>query len=227
MPKKLIIVCDKSCEKYAIYLQQLVSALDDKDNEIVGTQDGAVVAVVWTEEQFEDNKPKLSSSQHILFMGNGKLARARRETMPEKFNRVGMHYGWLGSQACLYVDDGSLNADNFDDFKGICSDHGKKFKNELNMRFSPKKLNGEVETETELAKTTAITTVAAEAPFPFLIAAGISDAVKGAAKTVADLATNVVHFGNDALQAKEAQDQQYSLATLAFYMDDLSEFLDM
>ncbi len=227
MKKKLIVVCDEACEKYGVYLQQLVSASDDKEGEVVGTKDGAVEAVVWNEKQYEDNKLKLSSAQSILFMGNGKLASARRETMEEKYGEAGMHYGWLGSQAYLYVEDGSLNADNHNDFKRICDEHGKKFKKELNLRFNPSKMSEQTSDPKQLAKDAAVVAVAVTAPLPFLVAAGISDVVKGRVKAVAELATTVADKGSDILRAKEAQEQQYSLATLVFYMNHLSEFLDV
>ena len=74
MSKQLIIVCGDSEKKYAMYLQQLVSTRDDKEDEQIGTKDGAVNAVIWNEKQYEDNRIKLSSTNNILFIGDSKLA---------------------------------------------------------------------------------------------------------------------------------------------------------
>ncbi len=224
---KLIIVCDDSTEKYANYLLQLVSAKDDEDGEIVGTKDGSVEATIWNEVQYEDNKPKLSSKAYVLFMGDSKLARARRETMTERYHEVGMHYGWLGSQAFLYVDDKSLNADNYEDFKEICEKYGKEFKKDLDLRFSPSRFDEKVEDKGEVAKEAAIVAAAAAAPLPFLVAAGISKAVREGVGAVADMAIMAVDKGSDSFKAKDALDHQYNLATLVMYMDGLSEFLGL
>ena len=50
--KKLIIVCDNKTEKYGNYLRQLVSVNDDNEDEIIGTEDGTVDAVVWLEKDY-------------------------------------------------------------------------------------------------------------------------------------------------------------------------------
>ena len=52
---KLIIVCDESTQEYANYLRQLVSSKDDEENEVVGTKDGSVDAVVWLEKDYVAN----------------------------------------------------------------------------------------------------------------------------------------------------------------------------
>ena len=53
MSKQLIIVCGDSEKKHAMYLQQLVSARDDKEGEQIGTKDGDVNAVIWSEKKYQ------------------------------------------------------------------------------------------------------------------------------------------------------------------------------
>ena len=45
------------------------------------------------------------STQHILFIGQTSAAKEQSKTIPDMFNKLGMHYGWLGKRAVLYVDD--------------------------------------------------------------------------------------------------------------------------
>lgn len=101
MRKSLIIVCGDSDRKYATYIQQLISAFDDEGDEIVGTRDGSVDAVVWDEKHYLDNMKKLNSSNHILFIGDTNVAKEARCNMDVRFDELGMSYGWLGTQAFM------------------------------------------------------------------------------------------------------------------------------
>ena len=53
----------------------------------------------------DDNLPQIPSTQHILFIGQTSVAKEQSKTIPDAFNKLGMHYGWLGKRAVLYVDD--------------------------------------------------------------------------------------------------------------------------
>ena len=133
MRKSLIIVCGDSDRKYATYIQQLISAFDDEGDEIVGTRDGSVDAVVWDEKHYLDNMKKLNSSNHILFIGDTNAAKEARCNMDVRFDELGMSYGWLGTQTFMRVADNSLNKDNYEHFKELCAKYGKSFEKELNM----------------------------------------------------------------------------------------------
>lgn len=102
--KKLIIVCDEKLRQYGDFLAQLISLHDDKDDEVVGVQDGSVAAQVWTEKEYTANAPQISSEQYILFIGNSKLLKEKRAYMQAQFSQYGMNYGWLGKQATLFVE---------------------------------------------------------------------------------------------------------------------------
>ena len=79
--KKLIIVYDKSTEATANYLLQLISGTDDVEGAQVGTRDGNVDANIWSEKEYANNRPKLSSAQYVLFVGNNKTVRTLRENV--------------------------------------------------------------------------------------------------------------------------------------------------
>ena len=102
--KKLIIVTDEKNKPYANYLLALISAKDDKEGEVVGVADGSVEAVIWSEKNYADNEPTLSSNAHVLFLGDTKLSKAQRGGLSVKFDDFGLKYGWLGKRAVMYVD---------------------------------------------------------------------------------------------------------------------------
>ena len=126
LKKKLIIVCDDDTKKYATYLMQLISSRDDAED-VVGIKDGTVDATIWDEKHYQNNLGTLTTSTYILFVGNGKVAKLARENMTHAFDEIGMHYGWLGTQGCMYVDDASLDRGNYSEFESLCARYGKDF----------------------------------------------------------------------------------------------------
>ncbi len=101
----LIIVCDEKDIVYANYLIQLIGQRDDAGDSIVGIADDSVSAAIYTVKNYKDNLPQIPSTQHIVFIGQTKEAKEQSKTIPDQFNKLGMHYGWLGKRAVLYVDD--------------------------------------------------------------------------------------------------------------------------
>ena len=101
----LIIVCDDKEIIYANYLIQLIGQKDDAGDSIVGVEDDSLSAAIYTLKVYRENLPNIPSSQHILFIGDTKEAEEQRKTISDQFNMLGMHYGWLGKRAVLYVDD--------------------------------------------------------------------------------------------------------------------------
>lgn len=138
--KKLIVVYDKNTEATANYLLQLISGNDDAEGTQVGTKDGNVEVSLWSEKEYNDSRPKMSSTQYVLFVGNGKMVKTLRENVTDTFCAVGMHYGWLGTQAFMYVD-GGLNKDNIDEFNALCDKYAKQFEAKLDMHYSPSSKN--------------------------------------------------------------------------------------
>ena len=117
--KKLIIVCDEKTEKYANFLRQLISTNDDNEDEVIGTPDGEVEAVVWLDKEYSANKAKVSSKDHVLFVGDSKVCKAETSTMNVKYSRFGMEFGWLGKRGMMRVE-GSLSKKEYDEFIDYC-----------------------------------------------------------------------------------------------------------
>ena len=114
--KKLIIVCDEATMKYGNYLRQLISTNDDGE-ETVGVEDGTVDAVVWDVKQYMDNAPTITTSSYLLFIGESKASKSEIKTMPIKFNRFGMKYGWRGKRGVIIVDKVLKDSDLINEFE--------------------------------------------------------------------------------------------------------------
>jgi len=105
----LIIVCDDKDIAYANYLIQLIGQNDDEGGKVVGITDDSVSAAIYTTKFYKDNLPNIPSTQRIIFVGQSPVAKEQRETIQDKYEKLGMHYGWLGKRAVLYVDDTSAD----------------------------------------------------------------------------------------------------------------------
>ena len=51
---------------------------DDTEEATVGVKDGSVQAQVWLEKDYKANSATISSTQHIVFIGNSKLLKEQR-----------------------------------------------------------------------------------------------------------------------------------------------------
>lgn len=69
-------------------------------------QDGRYDAVEYTEKKFKDNAKKFSAKNKIIFLGHTYEAKKRiqNECRKNRFNEVGVHYGWFGNQAFIGLD---------------------------------------------------------------------------------------------------------------------------
>lgn len=101
----LIVVCDEKDMVYANYLIQLIGQKDDAGDSVVGIADDSVSAAIYTTKNYKDNLPQIPSTQHIIFVGRSSVAKEQSKTIADKFDKLGMHYGWLGKRAVLYVED--------------------------------------------------------------------------------------------------------------------------
>ena len=116
----LIIVADKTHQKYANYLSQLISLRDDNGEEIVGILDDSIKSTVWSERDFLSTKVKLPSSALVVFIGDSKAIVNETANIPKKYYQYGMTYGWLGTKAFLRVTDwlhsGLFTKDKYKEF---------------------------------------------------------------------------------------------------------------
>jgi hypothetical protein len=131
--KKLLIVCDEKTKVFANQLSQLISSNDDTEDEIIGSKDGTLMASVWEEKHFIANEAQISSDQNILFIGSTKPAKWVIPNITEKFNQYGIHYGWLGNQAVIYVEDKLLKKEEYDRFNNFCKQQQKEFEEKVKL----------------------------------------------------------------------------------------------
>jgi hypothetical protein len=94
-PKTLIVVYKD--EMLVNQIKKMVETKDDKGEDvIVGTTDGSVRIVSWTESVWLDSK--------VLFIGDIKGTDKLVPIIDVKFNEYGVKYGWAGNQAVVSID---------------------------------------------------------------------------------------------------------------------------
>ena len=209
MIKKLIIVCEEKLKRYGDFLAQLVSLDDDKGEDIVGTKDGSVTALVWTEKNYMSNSAQISSEQHILFIGNSKLDKEKRSHMQVYYSQYGMEYSWLGKQAALYVNK-TLEMDEYVSFIELAKS------NQADVKMLVDKIKDVVvlNTEKESAKKKA-------AIEKFLLP------MKAIPVAIVNAPGKGINAINMMTNAKKIEDQQYNCAIMLFYLNGLSKFLGL
>ena len=218
--KKLIIVCDDKTEKYANILRQLISSKDDTEDEVLGVEDGTVDVVVWREKHYLDNMATISSKEHILFLGNGKVSKNEfNSSMKMYYDQFGMKYGWLGNRGVIRVTTGMEDEEEYNKFVELYSDYDLNFEkidfrnfSEIVANTVDKKTNG-LFSKNKFAKVsmTAGGLVAG-------VAAGGIIGVAGAGvvgKTVVSVN-----------RRQKMKQQQYQTLVVAFYREGLAKFLE-
>ena len=121
---ELIIVCDEKMMEYANYLMQLIGQADEK---VLGTKAGVVSAAIYTDKIYRDSLPKITANTRVLFIGNSNLVKEQSKNINCQFNKYGMHYGWLGKRAVMYVDNDMLKKDDYRKFISFSKDYQKEF----------------------------------------------------------------------------------------------------
>ena len=93
---KFIIIHDgkKKAAKMADQLNALISQLEN------------VSTAVWTEKQYLDNKPRVSSDEYLVFLGKTKSGEniIASPLFKNYYSEFNMRYGWLGKQAVIGLD---------------------------------------------------------------------------------------------------------------------------
>ena len=140
--KSIIIVCDEKRKKFGDFLAQLISKEDDTEEGAVGVKDGCVETQVWTEKEYNCNSPTISSDQHLLFIGNSKDLKEKREFMNVEFSEYGMKYGSLGKQAFITVEEVVKDKD-YKEFKSFAQGYAEKLGKDITEKKALKR-NGKV-----------------------------------------------------------------------------------
>lgn len=108
--KKTLIVVYKD-EMLVNQFKKLVESCDDPSFEsIIGSRDGSINVVSWTEKVWMDNKKAGNINSKILFLGDIKGTDKLIPVIDVKFDDFGVKYGWAGNQAVLYCDIKALNS---------------------------------------------------------------------------------------------------------------------
>ncbi len=107
---EFILVHDKETAEYANLLQNNIL----KMNQAIPTRQ-TVNTVVWTEAQYRDNKPTLSSGAAIIFIGNNKCMKLERSGMEEVYEKFGMHILKAGDRYALFVEDETFPREKIDE----------------------------------------------------------------------------------------------------------------
>lgn len=202
--KKLIIVCSDKSKPYANYLRQLISLKDDTEESVIGVKDGTVEVSVWTDKEYDQNSQTISSNMHVLFVGRNKVSKAEVSTMDIKFDKFGMHYGWLGKRGMLDVDTKTLSNKEYEEFIKYCTDYVK----DIEMHSSNTKLMKISLLYGLLGATAAITPGIGFIARVSAIATGTSQGIKQ--MTI----------------SKKIHDQQFRALTALFYYDGISKFIE-
>lgn len=229
--KKLIIICEERLRRYGDFLAQLISGTDDKEGKVVGIEDGAAAAQVWTEKEYTANAAQISSEQYLLFVGNSKLIKEKRHHMLQKYSNHGMNYGWLGKQAVLFVDH-ILSSSEYEEFyKLLSNEYAEGYQKEA-VRLLPFKSeeiaepvniieeivevqDEDVQQETNKQKMVLARFVTVGKVF--------KKAVDGGLKTFNKVSYDI----SVSAKSRDIEDQQYTCLVLLFYLNDLASFLGL
>ena len=146
--KKLVVVTNKKMKNHANLLRNLVTQNDDVGGNVVGTKDGTVDMVMWSDEDFVANQPKMSSSQKVLFIGTSKHVNGYIESLEyEKFKEstiYGINIYIGGNMAAITVDKGDTTKEEYEKLIHHCEENNRLIKERVmgNEQDESKKRNG-------------------------------------------------------------------------------------
>ena len=232
--KKLVIVCEEKLRRYGDFLAQLISGADDKEGSVIGIKDGSTAAQVWTEKEYSSNAAQISSEQYILFIGNSKLNKDKRQHMQKRFSEHGMNYGWLGKQAALFVDH-FIPFSEYDAFYQYALEVFAAGEQPEAVRLLPAKQTKNQAEDTIDVEAEATIPVQSEEEKPEvhekrgLKALIPLKAAKTVFKKTADIGKTTFNKVSDnvntVVKSKELEDQQYTCLVISFYLHDLNTWL--
>ena len=209
--KRALVVVYKD-EVLLNFVRKLVETNDDKEDVVVGTKDGTVDIISWTEKVFEDNKKTGKTQNKVLFLGKFKGTNNLIPVIDLHFDRYGVKYGWAGRQAVVYVEPSALK--NKDEYKKFLAEFNElpvpqDYKKQI-VESTPKKVVSDVTApakEFDPMATIASIALAAIAPFTAAISLGAS--------MMADVFDN----------KKLLEQQMLLFGIMNFYNNDLEKFV--
>lgn len=131
---KFIIIHDgkKEAAKMADQLNALISQLEN------------VSTTVWTEKQYLDNKPTLSSDEYLVFLGKTKSGEniIASPLFKNYYSEFNMRYGWLGKQAVVGLSPKfEFDEDKVKQFSDL---YNSTFKKEIENNANKKQPKGKI-----------------------------------------------------------------------------------
>ena len=106
-PQTLVVVCKD--EMLVNQLRKLVETKDDTGEEsVIGTRDGSVKIVAWTEKVWLDQKKAGNIDSKVLLVGDIKGVDKLIPVLDIIFEECGVKYGWAGNQAVIAIDPKAL-----------------------------------------------------------------------------------------------------------------------
>ena len=205
--KKLIVVYEKKDEIALNYLKQLVLSKDDnaETGEIVGTKDGSIEVIAWTEKVYLDNTKNRNVSNKIIFMDDIKGIEKIVPIMKVKYNKYGVKYGISGNNAVISIDEKELNSDNeYEAFQKLYKDELMK----VDMKVSDEKLE-ENQKKRKVAKRTKARAVLTNILVP---GAGVVEV----ASAIATGKQNI----------KLTREMMFLYAITKFYLEEMEDFIN-
>lgn len=214
-PTTLIVVYKE--ELYANLVRKLVETKDDVDeNIIVGTRDGSVRVVSWSEKVWLDNKIAGNIASKVLIIGDVKGADKLLPLIDLKYNEFGIKYGWAGDQAIITVDPKALRKEEeynkfFEALQTIAV--SDSYSKRVNYSLKAKRVEQDLKESNSTRKKRNVFSTIENIVLPII------NPINSAFGTVAQLV--VKSFKNK----EQVKNQQYYYGLTQFYNNHLEAFL--
>lgn len=113
--KTLIVVYKEKDELILNLLRKLVETKDDnaENGDVVGTKDGSVKIVSWTEKVWLEQKKAGTIEDKVLLIGDIKGVDSLFPIIDWKYDKWGIKYGWAGNTAVLYANVSGVSGDDY------------------------------------------------------------------------------------------------------------------
>ena len=204
--KKLIVVYEKKDEMALNYLKQLVLTNDDNEKEeVVGTKDGSVEIIAWTEKVYLDNVKTRNVSNKMLFMDDIKGIKKIVPIMKVKYEGYGVKYGISGNSAVISIDEKELKEDaTYEAFQKLYQEELSK----VDMKVSDEQLQKKKKTHSD-AKQQRTMAILSNIILP---GAGVSSVASAIISGTKDI--------------KMTREMMFLYAITKFYLEEMEKFMN-
>ena len=218
--KKLVVVYEEKDELAFNLLKKLIETDDDdkENNVIVGSEDGTITVIGWTEKVYLDNKKKGNISNKIIFLDDVKGVGNIAPIMDKKFDKFGISYGFAGNQAVISINERQIgDAQTYEQMTTYFTNYFKIGKNE-----NPESSNNAQQIESSIEQSELANTQLKNEHNP-------GNAKK---RRIMAIAVSVIQpfYGipfvvNSVLTHKKLRNEMFINAINKFYLDELDAFM--